>query len=242
MGLRASVLRRAETRQLRKATDVLAVSPELQLRWARAGREPVLMTNGCDVETFAQTDAVARPDGLRLRAPVAGVIGQITARIDLRLLEAVAQSGCSLLLVGPIDPTFEPAGMRRLLERPNVQAVGQRPFEQLPAYLGAIDVGLTPYVDSAFNRASFPLKTLEYLAAGRPVVSTDLPAARWLATDLIRVARGPAAFAAAAWEAAAEARAPDSVRARRAFAKTHSWQRRGDQLAQLLLEDLPREP
>jgi teichuronic acid biosynthesis glycosyltransferase TuaH len=238
MGLRESVLRRAEARQLRKATDVLAVSPELRARWSRPGREPLLMTNGCDVETFARTDAATRPTDLQLEGPVAGVIGQITARIDLRLLEAVAESGCGVLLVGPIDPSFEPIAMRRLLRLPNVQAVGQRPFDQLPSYLGAIDVGLTPYVDSAFNRASFPLKTLEYLAAGRPVVSTDLPAARWLDTDLIRVASTPAAFTAATRAAAAEARTPTAVQARRAFARTHSWERRGDELARLVLEDV----
>ena len=52
-----------------------------------------------------------------------------------------------------------------------------------------------PYRDTPFNRGSFPLKTLEYLAAGRAVVATDLPAIRWLNTDLISVATTPAAFA-----------------------------------------------
>ena len=240
MGLRESVLRTAEVRQLRKATHVLAVSPELRAQWSRPGREAVLLTNGCDVDTFARTDAASRPTDLHLDGPVAGVVGQITARIDLRLLEAVAGSGCALLLVGPIDPSFEPARMKRLLRLANVQAVGRRPFDQLPAYLSAIDVGLTPYAESAFNRASFPLKTLEYLAAGRPVVSTDLPAARWLGTDLIRVATTPADFVAATWAAASEARTPEAVQARQSFARVHSWQRRGDQLSSLILDGSSR--
>ena len=64
----------------------------------------------------------------------------------------------------------------------------------MPSYLRAIDVGLTPYADSAFNRASFRWNS-SYLAAGRQAVSTNLPAVRWLDTDLVATARGPEAFA-----------------------------------------------
>ena len=78
------------------------------------------------------------------------------------------------------SPTFDPERMEALIARPNVHWLGTKPFAELPSYLGAIDVGLTPYAQSAFNRASFPLKTLEYLAAGRPAVASDLPAHRWL--------------------------------------------------------------
>jgi len=56
-----------------------------------------------------------------------------------------------------------------------VRWVGPQPYGALPGYLRLMDVGVVPYRDSAFNRGSFPLKTLEYLAAGRGVVATD----RW---------------------------------------------------------------
>ena len=83
-----------------------------------------------------------------------------------------------MLFVGPRHFTFEMERIERLLEQPNVQWVGPKPFESLPTYLRAIDVGVTPYTDTAFNRGSFPLKTLEYLAAGRGVVArTSRPSA-----------------------------------------------------------------
>jgi teichuronic acid biosynthesis glycosyltransferase TuaH len=104
----------------------------------------------------------------------------------------------------------------------------------MPAYLRVIDVGLTPYRDSDFNRASFPLKTLEYLAAGRDVVSTPLPATRWLGTDLIGVAAGPAGFAAAVTAALARPRTPEAAQRRQRFAREHSWDRRAKVLADLL--------
>jgi teichuronic acid biosynthesis glycosyltransferase TuaH len=150
------------------------------------------------------------------------------------LLEAVAESGVSLLLVGPRHARFELARMQRLLARDNVQWVGPKKFEELPSYLRAIDVGLVPYTDSAFNRGSFPLKTLEYLAAGRGVVATDLPAMRWLDTDLIRVETMATGFANAVVEALRDPRPPAEVARRRAFAAAHSWDRRAEALAEVL--------
>jgi teichuronic acid biosynthesis glycosyltransferase TuaH len=97
-----------------------------------------------------------------------------------------------------------------------------------------MDVGLVPYVDSAFNRASFPLKTLEYLAAGRPVVATPLPAIEWLATDLIVTAERPDDFGRAVAAAAGQPRTADLMAERRAFADGHSWSSRVDHLAVIL--------
>jgi len=112
---------------------------------------------------------------------------------------------------------------------PNVRWVGQQPFAALPGYLRVIDVGLVPYLDTAFNRGSFPLKMLEYLAAGRAVVCTDLPAARWLATDLVCVAAGPDEFAVQADRLGAAGRTPELAARRREFATRHSWECRAKQ-------------
>ena len=67
------------------------------------------------------------------------------------------------------------------------------------------------------------MKTLEYLAAGRPVVATSLPAVRWLDTDLVTLADTPDDFAASRGARAALARDPLLVRRRREFAARHSW-------------------
>jgi glycosyltransferase involved in cell wall biosynthesis len=158
-----------------------------------------------------------------LPSPVAGFIGHINARIDLRLLEAIAERGMSLLLVGPMGANSDKERWTALLARPNVQWVGPKPFALLPGYMGAIDVGLVPYDDGAFNRGSFPLKTLEYLAAGRAVVSTGLPATRWLNSQFISIADQPGAFADAVQAAGRQLKAPADMVGRRAFAAGHDW-------------------
>jgi teichuronic acid biosynthesis glycosyltransferase TuaH len=94
-------------------------------------------------------------------------------------------------------------------------------------------VGLTPYTDSSFNRASFPLKTLEYLASGLPVVATDNPAARWLDTTLVDVAESAASFAELVQRRLEDPRDHERS-ARRSLAARHTW----DVRARALLDTL----
>jgi teichuronic acid biosynthesis glycosyltransferase TuaH len=256
MGRSARRLRAEEKRAVAQANVVTAISPLLAQRWSALRGTPVpLIPNGC---TPVRASPAGLPRAVReLPRPVAGLVGTLNARIDLELAEAITQAGFSLLVVGPHDPRWEPRRFAALTARPRVHYAGLVPESEVAAYIAAIDVGLTPYLDTAFNRASFPLKTLDYLSAGRPVVSTDLPAARWLLDDLQRsdqaacsgqilaVASHRGEFIAAARRlaggpglplrtgAAAAGEAADAQRCR-AFAARHAWSRRADALAALI--------
>ncbi|HEX8496755.1 MAG TPA: glycosyltransferase [Actinomycetales bacterium] len=230
-------LARRERAQLATVDRVVAVSPALAQRWRAQGHDVTLITNGCDPDSYADVDAAPLPPTVDLPGPVALFVGHLSERIDIALLEAVADTGLSLLLVGPRRPGYEPGRFDALVARDTVQWVGRQPFEALPSYLRVAAVGLTPYADTAFNRGSFPLKTLEYLAAGRPAVITDLPSARWLDTDLVTIAGSPEEFAQAALRCAHEAPSPQLAEERRAFARRNSWDVRVRELAKVL--DLP---
>jgi teichuronic acid biosynthesis glycosyltransferase TuaH len=237
MGLDPGWLRREEARALARADVVVAVTPELAQRWRDRGAQPVLVPNGCDPAAYSTVDIAAVPAvAAELPPPVVGLVGRLSGRIDIDLLEGIADAGLSLLVVGPQEGEWEPARWPRLAARPNVRHVGRVPFTELPGYLRAMDVGITPYRDTAFNRSSFPLKTLEYLAAGRAAVSTDLPATRWLAADspdgpeLVTIAE-PAGFVDAVRAAAALPRTAELADRRRRFAARHSWRQRADTFA-----------
>jgi teichuronic acid biosynthesis glycosyltransferase TuaH len=237
MGLDPQWLRQEEARALARADVVAAVTPELAARWRALGADPVLIPNGCDPAAYSAVDsAVVPPVAAELPSPVVGLIGRLSDRIDIELLESIADTGLSLLVVGPQEGEWEPARWPALASRPNVRHVDRVPFDELPGYLRAMDVGITPYRDTTFNRASFPLKTLEYLAAGRAAVSTDLPATRWLASDgpdgrgLVTIANR-AHFVDAVQSAAAVPRSPELLERRRRFAARHSWAQRADLLA-----------
>lgn len=239
MGQPADRLRADERRAVSRADVLVTITPELAARWSglRPGAEPVVVPNGCDPAAYAAVETLSPPAALGLTAPVAGLVGQLSDRIDIDVLEAVADAGLSLLLVGPHDGRWEAARLAALAARPGVRMVGRVPAEELPGWLAGIDVGLTPYADTAFNRASFPLKTLEYLAAGRPVVGTDLPAIRRLLADAgpgVLTVAGGRSFAAAAVRVAAAGRDVALAGRCRALAEQNSWDRRADAFAAAL--------
>jgi teichuronic acid biosynthesis glycosyltransferase TuaH len=258
MGLSAQYQRRQEIRVVGRADVVAAVSPRLAERWAGFGASPVVIPNGCWPIKVGERTAL--PELTDLPQPVVGLIGQLSDRIDLSVLTAIADAGLSLLIVGPLDPRWEQQRFKELVNRSHVHYAGPVPADAVPSYLAAIDIGITPYRDTPFNRASFPLKTLEYLGAGVPVVSSDIPAAQWLRADLTRgeqarwadrimvLADNSATFVNAIRRVAASdsPAAPggafssvatkDRTRAGQciAFAAGHTWERRANSFASVI--------
>jgi glycosyltransferase involved in cell wall biosynthesis len=131
-----------------------------------------------------------------------------------------------------------------LLERPDVLSLPARPPAELPALMRHCDVGLVPFLVNDHTRASLPLKLWEYVAAGLPVVATDLPNLKTAAaTGAVSLAREPDGFASLARELARE---PEDARPRRsALARPHDWALRMDDLCSAVaraLDSQPRDP
>ena len=97
-----------------------------------------------------------------------------------------------MVLVGPaikVDPATLP-------KRPNLHFLGQRPYADLPAYLKGFDVCLMPWALNDATRTISPTKTLEYMAVGKPIVSTAVRDVVRDHGDLVRIADDPADFVA----------------------------------------------
>jgi teichuronic acid biosynthesis glycosyltransferase TuaH len=237
-GEKAERLAAADERLARASDLVVAVSKGGTERLMERGFPAVHLPNGCDTTIFRDIDSVTAAKDVALDGPVAVFVGHLNGRTDLALLEAVADAGIGLLLVGPHDGGFEPERVARLIARSNVVSVGRRPYEQLASYFKLGAVGLVPYVENEFNNYSFPMKTLEYLSAGLPVVATPLPEIEALDTSLIALAATPDEFVRAVREQAMVAHDADQVAERRAFAAAHSWDARARRLLELIEERL----
>jgi glycosyltransferase involved in cell wall biosynthesis len=234
LGMDARMLHRRETKAARGAGLIVASSPAVWASWTHRGYSPVLIPFGTDTALDAKVGNVLPGTGCGGDSSQAGFIGRLNARTDLALLEAVADV-VPLQLAGPIDPAFQPARVQALLSRPTVLWHGEVAREDLPGVMEQIGVGLVPYSTRVpFNLGSCPLKTLEYLAAGRAVVSTALPAIRWLGTDLVTMASEPDEFAWAVKELLDGERWREQAHERVEFAAQHSWEHRaGDMLEAL---------
>jgi glycosyltransferase involved in cell wall biosynthesis len=102
--------------------------------------------------------------------PVAGYVGVIDERLDLSLIDdlALRLPDWTVRMVGPVSKIDE----ADLPRRPNIEYTGKRGYDELPGILAGFDVALMPFALNEATRSISPTKTLEYLAAGLPVVST----------------------------------------------------------------------
>lgn len=234
VGVDPEIYRSNQEKLTQHASMIVAANPAVaDAIESASGRGVELVPFGCDVDHFSNSRygiSAAMSTG------TAVLMGTLNERLDLAMLAAVADSGVRLMIIGPKSPRYEPPEFWELVGRPNVDWIGERPFAEMPRYLKEASVGLVPYTHSPFNEASFPLKTLEYLAAGLPVVATDLPAIRWLNAPDTQVADSPAAFADAVRNALAASPAEIAIRRQRAqsTARHHTWNVRAERFAQLL--------
>jgi len=143
---------------------------------ARQHRHPAVhcFPSGVEEDHFAQArlGLAPAPEVAVLPKPVIGFYGVIDERIDLDLVAAIADAHpeWTLAMIGPIAKISR----EDLPQRENIHWLGKRTYDQLPACLAGFDVALLPFALNAATRFISPTKTLEYMAAARPIVSTQV--------------------------------------------------------------------
>jgi glycosyltransferase involved in cell wall biosynthesis len=167
----ASPTMRANQERLLAEADVVFTGGR-SIHAGIAGRTdaPVhLFPSGVEPEHYA----AARAHRAGRERPVAGYVGVVDERIDLELLAGLAERlpDWDVKMVGPVFKIDE-ADLPRAA---NLHYPGMQPYDALPEVMGGFDVALMPFALNEATRSISPTKTLEYLAAGLPVVSTRVP-------------------------------------------------------------------
>jgi glycosyltransferase involved in cell wall biosynthesis len=167
-------------RRLVEESDLLVVTAKTLLdRYGSLAARAVQISNGFDAELFSPERVGTQPPSSlsEVPRPILGFIGTLFAFLDFDLLERVARvhNDKSLVLVGPVEASVE-RDVTRLRELPNVVHIGGQPQAEIPAYVAAFDVCLNPFRRGRVADSVSPLKVYEYLAMGRPVVSTPMKA------------------------------------------------------------------
>jgi UDP-galactopyranose mutase len=145
-------------------------------------------------------------DQEELRHPRFGYYGVIDERFDIALLDEIAalRPDWSFVMVGPVVKIAE----EDLPRRPNIHYLGSKTYEQLPCYLGGWDVALMPFAMNESTQFISPTKTPEYLAGGKPVVSTPVKdvVRHYGHLEAVEIASDAASFVASCDKALALAR------------------------------------
>lgn len=195
-------------------------------------KRALYLDHGVDYEMFASAEYNQEipSDIANIRKPIVGFFGGIDDHTsDINFVEKVIDllPEMSFVFIGKAS-----SDCSMLLAKNNVRMLGQKPYEQIPHYGKCFDVAIMPWRQNRWIEACNPIKLKEYLALGKPVVSTPFPELQKY-LEVIYQARNPEEFAKCIKHALAEDN-PDRVAARRKKVQTSTW----DSKVQLVCKEL----
>jgi glycosyltransferase involved in cell wall biosynthesis len=229
---------------LRRADLVIVTAPALLANRRPLNPRTYVVPNAVDYQGFQEALVQHRTDTSDnlctswLPRPRIGYVGALNEKVDYVLLADVARlrADWQIALIGATELLIQPDKANVLRGLPNVHWFGHRPVAQLPPIIADLDVCVLPYEINDWTGGIDSLKLYEYLACGRPVVSTDIPTARTFA-GLVRVAHGPAEFVLQV-EAALSENDRVLTERRKAVAAANTWEHRVAQIEALLIQAL----
>lgn len=216
-----------------KQSDIiLCVSDKLYERAKGFSDRAEYLDHGVDFDLFhSAVENPQRPDALQnIKQPIIGFFGNIDGNtVDRELLDHVIESrpNYTFVLVGAMAREFE-----TLLRHKNVIAIPRQPYHEVAKYGAAFDVCLMPWLQNEWIAHCNPIKLKEYLALGKPVVSTPFPElSRY--TSLCYIANDAPSFAEAIDQAISED-SPELHQQRCDRAREHTWDAKYDRVIELL--------
>ncbi|WP_084426514.1 glycosyltransferase [Aequorivita capsosiphonis] len=159
---------------MRKADIIFTGGKSLYESKSASSDKVYCFPSSVDISHFqkAQNGLEIPQDIANIKGPIVGYIGVIDERINLEILEGIAkmQPGFSFVMVGPVVKIDE----NDLPRTANIHYLGMKSYDSLPQYLKAIDITMMPFALNDSTKYISPTKTLEYMAAGKPIISTPI--------------------------------------------------------------------
>jgi glycosyltransferase involved in cell wall biosynthesis len=238
---RARHLLNLEDHLVRRSSLVFTTSSELLKKKSPLNRNTFLVENVGDFDHFhraAGGGIPLPPDLSGVRSPLIAFVGALDDyKVDYDLIQHLARKrpDWTLMLIGSCMGKDDSAIRSEL---PNILFLGKKNYSELPAYLAQADVCIIPYRINDYTRHVFPLKMFEYMATGKPIVSTELPS-----LEQYRSVIGMAGDFDSFVERVEDGLRCDSKEKqimRISIARQHTWESRKDKLlthVQALLQD-----
>ena len=219
---------------MRKADAVLCNSLDFKARARQYNPISEYIGNGFDKELYDKAILQAAPaDVVNIPGPIIGYVGALlTLRLDLPLLFGLAQRrpAWSFVLLGWEDEGFAQSALHQL---PNVYFLGRRHSSEVPSYIQTFNICINPQLVNQVTRSNFPLKILEYLALGKPVVATVTNTMQEVFSEHTYLATGLSEYEAQLEKALRED-SPAKAQERKTFVDQFSWQRVVEQVLKIV--------
>ncbi len=219
-----------------KCDMVFATAEGLWERLRAVNPHGACIPNGANFELFhrAASPQPVPADLAGIPGPIFGFVGALQSCIEYGWVEraARARGDWSFVFIGAPKPGADLSALEPLS---NVHFLGLKPHEQLPEYLAAFDVCLNLFAESDLSRDVSPLKFYEYLATGKPIVSTPQPEQVLPYGEIIHIARSAEDFVDQCAAALADTD-PARAEARVAAGRASAWDARVAQMEALLRE------
>ena len=193
----------------------------------------VLVRNAVDFAFFSQRPAAIKRPSNR---PVVGYYGAIVDWFDMDLVMEAAKAfpEWDFYLIGAASKE----NLRAAKGTPSILFAGEVPYGELPTYLYGMDVCMIPFKENELTRCTNPVKVYEYLAAGKPVVTTWMPELELL-HEYVHVARTTEQFLAGLRVAMAQPGTPADIRRRIEWAAGQDWSVRARQINEEVHKEFP---
>jgi glycosyltransferase involved in cell wall biosynthesis len=226
-GVNTRLITRMENELIELSDVVLYTAEFLKKKFDADKTRAHYFPHGVDCDHF--TRANDRQDRPHHKRPVIGFFGYLSQWVDLDLILAIAAAkpDWEIRLVGGTDQNIDV-----LSGHANISLTGAVRYDQLPRVASEFDVGIIPFKINELTKAVNPLKYLEYMALGLPVVSTPLPELVKFGSN-VYLADQPSQFIAMIERALAEDTA-EKRRQRVGFSRENSWASRATQLLKII--------
>lgn len=218
-----------------QANTVFATAIGLYDTLSEYNENAVMLPNGVNFEHFnrAANETFEVPEDMKdIKHPIMGFVGMLQECIDYDKIELIAKSrpDWSVVLIGRALPGVN---LDYLKQYKNIHFLGMKKYDDLPSYIQNFDVCLNVFRDGNLSRDVSPLKFYEYLATGKPVVSTPQPEQVLGYSDSVYISYGESDFIKKCEEAMAE---PDSAKRdlRITYARACSWDARVREMEEIL--------
>lgn len=219
-----------------KSDAVVASSKPIYHEVKRYNCSAHLIRNAGEYEHFAMGDAKkAAMDLPEVKGPIIGYVGAIADWFDMKLVHELATRNpdWNFMLIG----NTHISSIEEISKCNNVFLLGEKSYDELPSYIQSFDVCIIPFLINNLTLATNPVKVYEYLAAGKPVVSSDLPELRTM-QEYVWLASGTQQFECSIHAALLKTDQEKHIDKRRLFAAKHTWKKRYESFKAIISKNL----